>query len=111
MTGSTIETDRTSRTGDEKEGHGGVQVHVDYISADEPIHDSFAPDTKLIAVKDWARARFVPNPPSDKTYYLNDDKSRHRFTTDEEQKTLEQLGYTHIAHFRLNEEQVSGNIA
>jgi hypothetical protein len=85
-----------------------VVVHVDYISADEPIQSKFPPNTLLGAVKDWARQQFVPNPPSDKAYYLNDDKTRHRFTPAEEQKSLADLGYEHTAHFRLNEEQASG---
>jgi hypothetical protein len=85
-----------------------VQVHMDYISADEPIHKKFASNTLIAAVKDWARQTFVPNPPSDKAYYLNDDKSRHRFTAEEEQKTLAELGYKGSAHLRLNEEQASG---
>lgn len=86
-----------------------VQVHVDYISADEPIHQAFSPDTLLTVVKQWAREILVPHPPSDKTYYLNDDKTRHRFTAAEEQQTLTQLGYEHDAHLRLNEEQASGH--
>src|SRR5689334_14543929 len=90
-----------------KEGHD-VNVHCDYISADEPIHRKFPADTVLSGVKQWAREQFVPTPPSDKAYYLNDDKTRHRFTEDEEKRTLSQLGYDHIAHFRLNEEQASG---
>jgi len=85
-----------------------VAVKCDYISADEPIHRKFPPATLLAAVKQWAREELVPNPPSDKAYYLNDDKSRHRFTAEEEQKTLVQLGYQHNAHLRLNEEQASG---
>lgn len=86
-----------------------VQVHCDYISADDPIHRKFSTDTVLSIVKEWARAEFVPNPPSDKAYYLNDDKTRHRFTAEEEQRTLAQLGYEHgPVHLRLNEEQASG---
>jgi hypothetical protein len=92
---------------DEKPAHD-VEVHVDYISADEPIHRKFSPETLLGAVKQWAREQFVPNPPSDKAYYLNDDKTRHRFISEEELHTLAQLGYEHSAHFRLNEEQASG---
>lgn len=92
---------------DDKTVHD-VQVHVDYISADEPIHGTFPPDTTIAAIKLWAREQFVPQPPSDKAYYLNDDKTRRRFTTDEEQRTLSQLGYEHVAHFRLNEEQATG---
>lgn len=89
-----------------------VQVHCDYISADGPIHRKFDTDTTLAIVKDWARSMFVPNPPSDKAYYLNDDKTRHRFTEQEEQQSLAQLGYEHGAvHLRLNEEQASGACA
>jgi hypothetical protein len=91
----------------DKQAHE-VAVKCDYISADDPIHRKFPPATLLAAVKQWAREEFVPNPPSDKAYYLNDDKSRHRFTAEEEQKTLAQLGYRQSAHFRLNEEQASG---
>lgn len=103
------------RGGDTATDRGGkpahdVQVHVDYISADEPIHRKFPPDTTIAAVKQWAREQFVPQPPSDKAYYLNDDKTRHRFTADEEQRTLAHLGYEHVAHFRLNEEQAAGII-
>lgn len=97
------------------DGHGrddrpaqDVTVKCDYISADAPIHRKFPPTTLLAVVKQWAREEFVPNPPSDKTYYLNDDKTRHRFTAEEEQQTLAQLGYKQSAHFRLNEEQASG---
>lgn len=86
-----------------------VQVHCDYISADEPIHERFPAGTVLAVVKNWARETFVPNPPSDKAYYLNDDKTRHRFTSEEELRTLAMLGYERGAvHFRLNEEQASG---
>jgi hypothetical protein len=87
-----------------------VQVHVDYISADEPIHEKFPPETTIAAIKQWAREQFVPQPPSDKAYYLNDDKTRHRFTADEEQQTLAQRGYENAAHFRLNEEQAAGAV-
>lgn len=102
-----------ARGDDAAKGRGGksaheVQVHVDYISADEPIHQKFPPETTIAAIKEWAREQFVPLPPSDKAYYLNDDKTRHRFTADEEQRTLAQLDYEHVAHFRLNEEQASG---
>lgn len=101
------------RGGDAAKDRGGkaahdVQVHVDYISADEPIHRKFSPETTIAAIKQWAREQFVPQPPSDKAYYLNDDKSRRRFTAEEEQRTLAQLGYEHAAHFRLNEEQAAG---
>lgn len=86
----------------------GVSVTCDYISADEPIHQKFPGTTLLAAVKQWAREKFVPHPPSDKAYYLNDDKSRHPFTPAEEQSTLVELGYREVAHLRLNEEQASG---
>lgn len=102
------------RGGDAAKDRGGkpahdVQVHVDYISADEPIHRKFPPETTIAAVKQWAREQFVPQPPSDKAYYLNDDKTRHRFTAEEEQQTLAQRGYENEAHFRLNEEQAAGS--
>lgn len=85
-----------------------VQVHMDYISADDPIHQKF-PDTALLAaVKEWARGIFVPEPPSDKAFYVTDDKTRHRFTPEEELRSLNALGYEHVAHLRLNEEQISG---
>ncbi|WP_310571223.1 hypothetical protein [Gemmatimonas sp.] len=94
---------------DKPDGVKEVQVHCDYISADQPITRKFPTDTVLSAIKIWARSVFVPNPPSDKAYYLNDDKSRHRFTAVEEEQTLAQLGYERgAAHFRLNEEQASG---
>jgi hypothetical protein len=86
-----------------------VEVHCDYISADEPIKRKFPSSTPLLEVKDWARSEFVPNPPSDKVYYLSDDRTRHRFTADEEKQTLEQLGYEHQAKLRLNEEQAAGS--
>jgi hypothetical protein len=85
-----------------------VHVPVDNISADEPSHAAFSHETTSASLKQWARERFISNPPSDKAYYLNDDKSRHRFTTEEELQTLGQLGYDHVAHFRLNEEQAAG---
>src|SRR5690242_10279535 len=109
MNSGTMTSGRAAGRVDEVE-HGGhdVQVHVDYISADEPIHRKFPQATQLVVVKTWAREQFVPHPPSDKTYYLNDEKTRHRFTAAEEEQTLAQLGYTHSAHLRLNEEQVSG---
>jgi hypothetical protein len=109
MTAATTTPDRATGRDDrsDHEAHD-VQVHVDYISADNPIHRKFPPTTQLLVVKTWAQQTFVPHPPSDKAYYLNDDKTRRRFTTEEEQKTLADLGYTHVAHLRLNEEQVSG---
>ena len=85
-----------------------VEVLVDYISADAPVHHRFGLDTTIGAVKSWARQEFVPNPPSDKAFYLNDDKTRHRFTEAEEAMSLAQLGYSHEAKFRLNEEQIAG---
>ncbi len=93
------------------EKHGGdlVEVHCDYISADEPIHRKFPPTATLAEVKAWAREIFVPNPPSGKAYYLSDDKTRRRFTPEEEALTLQQAGYEHEAKLRLNEEQVSGS--
>jgi hypothetical protein len=99
--------DHSRHDHDDERAHD-VAVKCDYISADQPIHRKFPPATLLAAVKQWAREEFVPNPPSDKAYYLNDDKSRHRFTKEEQQKTLALLGYEHTAHFRLNEEQASG---
>lgn len=101
------------RGGDAARDRGGkpahdVQVHVDYISADEPIHRKFSAETTIAAVKQWAREQFVPLPPSDKAYYLNDDKTRHRFTAEEEQQTIAQRGYEQVAHLRLNEEQAAG---
>jgi len=89
-------------------GREKVEVHCDYISADKPIHEKFSPDASIADVKTWAREQFVPNPPSDKIYYLNDDKTRRRFTQEDETKSLVALGYEHVAHFRLNEEQWSG---
>jgi hypothetical protein len=95
-------------------GHGQpekdrlVEVHCDYLGADEPIKRKFPQAAKLVEVKLWARETFVPHPPSDKAYYLNDDKTRHRFTAEEEQKSLLALGYEHEAKLRLNEEQASG---
>lgn len=92
-----------------KKPHGkAVVVECDYLGADDPIERTFASTTVLGEVKEWAKGKFVPVPPSDKTYYLNDDKTRHRFTAEEEQRTLESLGYEHEAEFRLNEEQMSG---
>jgi len=68
--------------GVDREQKGGdlVEVHCDYISADEPIKKKFPSSSTLVEVKKWAREEFVPNPPSDKVYYLSDDKTRHRFT-------------------------------
>jgi hypothetical protein len=111
MPATTTTPGHASGRDDRHPGHDvpNVQVHVDYISADEPIHAGYPATTRLLVVKAWAQKTFVPNPPSDKTYYLNDDKTRHRFTTEEEQKTLAELGYIHVAHFRLNEEQIAGN--
>ena len=101
--------DRDDKPGKPEKPETNVQVHCDYISADEPIHRKFSTGTVLAVVKEWARTEFVPNPPSDKAYYLNDDKTRHRFTAEEEQQTLAQLGYERGAvHLRLNEEQASG---
>jgi hypothetical protein len=91
-----------------KTGGDLVEVHCDYISADKPIKRKFASSSTLAEVKDWARGEFVPNPPSDKAYYLSDDKTRHRFTADEERQTLQASGYQHEAKLRLNEEQVAG---
>jgi hypothetical protein len=91
---------------DPRPGH--VRVHVDYISADHPIQRDFAESTLLSAVKEWARREFVPNPPSDKAFYLVDEKTGHRFSEREEQESLKTLGYKHVAHFRLNEEQIAG---
>lgn len=85
-----------------------VEVHCDYLGADEAIRRKF-PQTALMAdVKKWARQTFVPNPPSDKAYYLNDDKTRRRFTEEEEQKSLLAMEYEHKADFRLSEEQIAG---
>ena len=85
-----------------------VEVHCDYLGADEKIRRKF-PQTALLAeVKQWARETFVPNPPSDKASFLNDDKTRHRFTEEEEQRSLLAMGYEHKADFRLSEEQVAG---
>jgi len=110
MADATVVTDANRHTGGEAESKSGdlVEVHCDYISADEPIKRRFPSSTILGEVKEWARGEFVPNPPSDKAYYLSDDKSRHRFTADEEKQTLEQLGYKHEAKLRLNEEQAAG---
>jgi len=85
-----------------------VNVVCDYLSADDVIERIFPANTELRRVKEWAREVFVPNPPSDKAFFLSDDKTRHRFTESEEQKTLAQLGYSHQAHLRLHEEQVAG---
>ena len=111
MVSGTVTTQDTQGTGSGADQKGGdlVEVHCDYISADEPIKRKFPSSTPLVEVKDWARGEFVPNPPSDKVYYLSDDKTRHRFTADEETRTLEQLGYEHQAKLRLNEEQAAGS--
>jgi hypothetical protein len=85
-----------------------VRVHVDYISADHPIQRDFPETAQLSEIKQWAQQEFVPHPPSDKTFYLVDERTGHRFTESEEQKSLGALGYKHAAHFRLNEEQVAG---
>jgi len=110
MADTTVVNDMTRLTGGEVESKGGdlVEVHCDYISADEPIKRKFPSSTVLAEVKEWARGEFVPNPPSDKAYYLSDDKSRHRFTTEEETQSLDQVGYKHEAKLRLNEEQAAG---
>jgi hypothetical protein len=110
MADATAVADTSRQTGDKLERKGGdfIEVHCDYISADEPIKRKFPSSTVLAEVKDWARGEFVPNPPSDKVYYLSDDKSRHRFTAEEENQTLEQLGYKREAKLRLNEEQAAG---
>ncbi len=102
--------DTTQGGASEQRGGGDlIEVHCDYISADKPIKRKFAPSTPLSDVKEWAKAEFVPNPPSDKAYYLSDDKTRHRFTSDEERLTLEQLGYKNEAKLRLHEEKVAGD--
>ncbi len=96
--------------GEISELHADDQVNVvcDYLSADDPIERRFPATTELKHVKKWARETFVPNPPSDKAFYLSDDKTRHRFTDAEEHETLAKLGFHHHAHLRLHEEQVSG---
>jgi hypothetical protein len=110
MTGATtVVPTKGMHQGDKEHVPGEILVHVDYISADEPIHRRFPETARLSEVKEWARSVFVPNPPSDKTFYMTDDKTRHRFTAQEEGETLAQLGYTHEAHLRLNEEQISGS--
>lgn len=89
-------------------GSSGVQVHCDYLSADHPLHQAFSATATLREVKEWARAEFVPNPPSDKAFFLTDEKTRQRLSEEEELRTLQEAGYAHVAHFRLAEEQLSG---
>ena len=98
---------------DSAKEHGGknetmIEVHCDYLGADDPINRKFGESTLLSEVKQWAREQFVPSPPSDKAYFLNDDKTRHRFTAGEEEMSLVALGYKHKADLRLTEEQLSG---
>ena len=97
-----------SATGIERVKVQDVEVHCDYLGADEKIRRKFPQSARLAEVKKWARQTFVPNPPSDKAYFLSDDKSRRRFTDEEEQKTLLAMGYEHKADLRLTEEQISG---
>ena len=104
----TTATDSAKATDKPDHGGGLVQVHCDYLSADEPIHRAFSSTATLGEVKDWARGQFVPNPPSDKTYYLSDEKTRKRFNSEEEKETLAEAGYEHEAKFRLGEEQIAG---
>jgi hypothetical protein len=85
-----------------------VEVHCDYLGADDAVKRKFLESASLSEVKSWAREHFVPNPPSDKAYFLNDDKTRHRFTQEEEAMSLQALGYHHKADLRLSEEQLSG---
>ncbi len=85
-----------------------IEVHCDYLGADEPIKRKFVESALLSEVKQWAREHFVPSPPSDKAYFLNDDKTRHRFTAEEENMSLAALGFRHKADLRLTEEQLSG---
>jgi hypothetical protein len=85
-----------------------IEVHCDYLGADDPIKRKFGESTLLSEVRQWAREHFVPSPPSDKAYFLNDDKTRHRFTAEEEAMSLVALGYKHKADLRLTEEQLSG---
>lgn len=107
---SAIETEKgeKERQGGEKPDVKEVEVHVDYIGADDKVRRKFPQTAVLAEVKQWAREQFVPNPPSDKAYYLVDDKTRHRFTEAEEQETLLALGYEHKADLRLTEEQIAG---
>ncbi len=107
MSATEIEKGEKGKKLDVKE----VEVHCDYLGADEKIRRKF-PQTALMGeVKQWAREQFAPNPPSDKAYYLVDDKTRHRFTEEEERRTLLTLGYEHKADLRLAEEQVAGALA
>ena len=85
-----------------------VKVTCDYLGADEPLTREFLQSTLLGAVKQWARGEFVPVPPSDKAYFIINDKTRHRFTDEEEHRSLLALGFDHKAELRLGEEQKSG---
>lgn len=103
---ATRHIDTSEKHGDKNETM--IEVHCDYLGADDPIKRKFGESTLLLEVKRWAREDFVPSPPSDKAYFLNDDKTRHRFTADEEGMSLVALGYKHKADLRLTEEQLSG---
>lgn len=85
-----------------------VLVSVDYLGADEPIHGRFPQSALLGEVKAWAQGRLVPNPPADKAFYLVDDQREHRFSAEEERRTLRELQYLHKAQLRLVEEQLAG---
>ena|SRR5438034_2714170 len=110
VSGTLVVDDSTGASGKgSKSGGDLVEVHCDYISADKPIKKKFSSSATVAEVKKWAREEFVPNPPSDKIYYLSDEKTRHRFTDAEELQTLEQVGYKNEAKLRLNEEQAAGS--
>ena len=105
-------TDSNEKHGDSaaKEVPRGAKVKVtcDYLGADEPLTREFPQSALLHEVKDWAREKFVPVPPSDKAYFIINDKTRHRFTDEEEHRSLLALGFEHKADLRLGEEQKSG---
>lgn len=112
MTSATLIGDPVRGKHDDSPGGDGnrdtVLVSVDYLGADEPIHRRFPQTALLGEVKVWAQEKFVPTPPPDKAFYLVDDKREHRFSLEEERKTLHDLKYEHTATLRLVEEQIAG---
>ena len=112
MSSTTLLDDPVRDHGDKSPGGNSdrdtVLVSVDYLGADEPIHRRFPATALLVEVKRWAQETFVPTPPPGKAFYLVDDRREHRFSPEEEGKTLRDLKYERTAEFRLVEEQIAG---
>ena len=86
-----------------------VVVHVSYVRAEKPIVRRFDLEEKFLAVLSWALEEFGLHPTAEQRFYLVNARTDRPYSADQEQQSLESLGFEHQEKLRIAVEHLAGS--